>query len=59
MPNVTWQWQLDGTINTEHVAEVYDVHLFERLVCPRARSRGMRTLMMPHNLDDQFRVACF
>ncbi len=29
LPNVTWQWQLAGTINTEHVAEVYDVDLFE------------------------------
>ncbi len=28
-PGITWQWQLQGKINTNHKAELYDVDLFD------------------------------
>jgi hypothetical protein len=28
-------------------------------VCPRARAAGLRTLILPVDLDDEFRVSCF
>src|SRR5688572_13984440 len=44
--DVTWQWQLDGTINTQHDVEIYDVDLFETpdAVLQQLRTRGVRIL---------------
>jgi len=28
-PSVTWQWQLQGTVNTSYSAEIYDIDLFD------------------------------
>ncbi|MCA9782186.1 MAG: endo alpha-1,4 polygalactosaminidase [Calditrichaeota bacterium] len=28
-PGLSWQWQLSGTINTEHAVDLYDVDLFD------------------------------
>jgi hypothetical protein len=44
--NVTWQWQLDGTINTGYDVDIYDVDLFETpdAVLQQLRSGGARIL---------------
>jgi hypothetical protein len=44
--DVTWQWQLDGAINTTYAVEIYDVDLFETpdAVLQQLRSRGVRVL---------------
>ncbi len=48
-----------AVLNVEYASTAAAANSLSALVCPRARSRAMRTLIMPHNLDDQFRVACF
>jgi hypothetical protein len=42
----TWQWQLQGTINTSYAAEIYDFDLFEApdAVIAGLRSRGVTVL---------------
>ncbi len=44
--NVTWQWQLDGTINTAYTVEIYDVDLVETpdAVFQQLHARGARIL---------------
>ncbi len=44
--DVTWQWQLDGTINTGYAVEIYDVDLFETpaAVIQQLHSRGTKVL---------------
>lgn len=44
--DVTWQWQLDGTINTSYSVELYDVDLFETpdAVFALLHARGARVL---------------
>jgi len=43
---VTWQWQLDGPVNTSYSAELYDVDLFETpdAVLAQLRARGARVI---------------
>jgi hypothetical protein len=44
--NVTWQWQLDGTINTSYSVDLYDMDLFETpdAVFATLHARGARVL---------------
>jgi hypothetical protein len=44
--DATWQWQLDGTINTAYAVEIYDIDLFETpdAVLQQLRARGTRVL---------------
>ena len=44
--DVTWQWQLDGEIDTRYAVEVYDVDLFETTdeVIERLHHEGRRVL---------------
>lgn len=45
-PDVTWQWQLQGTINTSFDAEIYDVDLFEtpEAVIQSLHDRGRKVI---------------
>jgi tartrate-resistant acid phosphatase type 5 len=86
----TWQWQLQGTLDTSFDVDVYDVDLFDtepatiaglqadgrivvchysaeydqrlvddpEAVCERSRELGLRTLLLPLELDNSFRVSC-
>jgi hypothetical protein len=44
--DVTWQWQLDGTIDTSYEAELYDVDLFDApdAVIAELHERGAKVL---------------
>jgi hypothetical protein len=44
--DVTWQWQLDGTIDTSYEAELYDVDLFDApaAVIAELHGRGAKVL---------------
>jgi hypothetical protein len=44
--NVTWQWQLDGTINTGYAVDLYDVDLFDvtDAVLESLHRRGVRVM---------------
>jgi hypothetical protein len=46
-------------LNTEYAAGLAAAQTLARMVCPAATAAGTRTLIMPENLDDEFRVACF
>lgn len=45
-PDVTWQWQIDGTINPSYDVALYDVDLFDAPdgVLQALRGRGVRVL---------------
>jgi hypothetical protein len=44
--DVTWQWQLDGTINTAYAADIYDIDLFDTpdAVIQQLHARGAKVL---------------
>lgn len=46
-------------LNTEYTGSLAAAQALAATVCPAAVAAGTRTLIMPENLDDQFRVACF
>ena len=45
--------------NVEYRSSLDDAFGLAESVCPRARASGLRTLILPLELDDAFRVACF
>ena len=46
-------------LNAEYADDRDQARALEASVCPAAQSAGLRTLILPHDLDDAFRVACF
>jgi len=44
--NVTWQWQLTGTINEAYMVDVYDIDLFDtpQAVIDRLHGRGIKVM---------------
>jgi hypothetical protein len=45
-------------LNVEYADDAEAAEELARSVCPKARAAGMRTLILPHDLDDEFRVSC-
>ena len=45
-------------LNVEYTADAPSAQALAREVCPRAKVLGLRTLILPLDLDDAFRVAC-
>ncbi len=45
-------------LNVEYVASAAEAEALATTVCPAAIQQGLRTLIMPLDLDDAFRVAC-
>lgn len=45
-------------LNVEYVASAADAEPLATTVCPTAIQQGLRTLIMPLDLNDAFRVAC-
>ena len=46
-------------LNVEYVGSRSVGEALAQTVCPQASAAGLRTLILPENLDDTFRVACF
>ena len=46
-------------LNVEYADSLAEANVLAESVCPRARAVGLRTLILPHDLDDEFRVSCF
>jgi hypothetical protein len=46
-------------LNVEYADDLAEAEQLAESVCPRARAAGLRTLILPHDLDDEFRVSCF
>jgi hypothetical protein len=46
-------------LNTEYAGSLAAAQALAASACPAAAAAGTRTLIMPENLDDEFRVACF
>jgi hypothetical protein len=46
-------------LNVEYVGSRAAAEALAQSVCPVANAAGLRTLIMPEDLDDAFRVACF
>jgi hypothetical protein len=46
-------------LNVEYADSLEAANRLAASVCPRARAAGLRTLLLPENLDDEFRVSCF
>jgi hypothetical protein len=46
-------------LNAEYASSAAAAQQKAGSVCARARSRGLRTLILPQDLDDRFRVSCF
>jgi hypothetical protein len=45
-------------LNVEYAYDAEAAEELARAVCPKARATNMRTLILPHDLDDEFRVSC-
>jgi hypothetical protein len=48
-----------AVLNVEYADDLAEAEQLAESVCPRARAAGLRTLILPHDLDDEFRVSCF
>lgn len=46
-------------LNVEYVDTRVEAEALARTVCPASRSAGLRTLILPFDLDNSFRVSCF
>jgi hypothetical protein len=46
-------------LNAEYAGSRVSAERLARSVCPRARAAGLRTLILPVDLDGEFRVSCF
>jgi len=46
-------------LNAEYAGTVAAAQQLATTLCPRARAAGMRTLILPSDLDDRFRISCF
>jgi hypothetical protein len=46
-------------LNAEYADTRADADDLAETLCPRARSAGLRTLILPLDLDDELRVSCF
>lgn len=46
-------------LNVEYVTSRQAGETLAQTVCPAANTVGLRTLILPENLDDAFRVSCF
>ena len=46
-------------LNVEYVADAAEALRARSEICPAANAAGLRTLIMPWDLDDGFRIACF
>ena len=46
-------------LNVEYAASRAQAEQRARTVCPAANAAGLRTLILPLDLDDSFRVSCF
>ena len=46
-------------LNVEYAGSLAEANELAASVCPRARAVGLRTLVLPVDLDDEFRVSCF
>jgi hypothetical protein len=46
-------------LNVEYANTPADAERLAGSVCPQARAAGLRTLILPYDLDDEFRVSCF
>jgi len=46
-------------LNVEYAAGLTAANVLAVSVCPAANALGLRTLILPENLDDGFRVSCF
>jgi hypothetical protein len=46
-------------LNAEYAASAAAAGALAQTVCPAARARGLRTLILPLDLDDSFRHSCF
>lgn len=45
--------------NAEYAASRREALVAAESICPRANAAGLRTLILPLDLDDEFRVSCF
>lgn len=48
-----------AVLNAEYAADEAAARRLAATVCPSARAAGLRTLILPLDLDDRFRVDCF
>ena len=48
-----------AVLNVEYASSKAQADALAQTVCPAASSAGLRTLILPHNLDDAWRVSCF
>ena len=46
-------------LNAEYAHDLGQAQAMEPDVCPASRSAGLRTLILPHDLNNAFRFACF
>jgi hypothetical protein len=46
-------------LNAEYASSAAAAQQMAGTVCTAARALGLRTLVLPHDLDDRFRVSCF
>ena len=46
-------------LNVEYAGSKAEASAMAQTVCPLANAEGLRTLIMPFDLDDEFRVSCF
>jgi hypothetical protein len=46
-------------LNAEYAGDLAAANRLAGVVCPQAASRGLRTLILPIDLDGRFRVSCF
>lgn len=48
-----------AVLNVEYVDTLAEANALAQSVCPQANTAGLRTLILPPDLDDRFRVSCF
>ena len=46
-------------LNVEYPGSEAEAEVAAETICPRAEAAGLRTLLLPWDLDDAFRVSCF